>query len=233
MSAAVLLPTAALSVKTVGRVATVWRVTAIAGLGCGGSSLALAAEEGVEVPGQGFGVRARAVDVGGGAGAEYRQAEDVEPGGAGDHATVVADAAGAVTHGDVQPGVVGPEAGRPQGGRDLPARQVQFQRRPGIDARWLEAVRRRQLIVEPRRGGPLVCPVQEPVHLQVGEGAGVGERPGELGDAVSDAAEAAGDADSSRGERVKVGDCRRVSGELRGGQMAGPRKVINLVVAFA
>jgi len=43
------------------------------------------------VTGQGLGVRARPVDAGGGAGAEHWHAEDVESGGAGDHAAVVAD----------------------------------------------------------------------------------------------------------------------------------------------
>src|SRR5579862_6755896 len=42
-------------------------------------------------------------------------------------------------------------------------------------------------------GGPLVGPVQEPVHLQVGERAGVGECPGKLGYAIGDSAEAADD----------------------------------------
>src|SRR5215469_7597903 len=51
-----------------------------------GYSSALAAEVGVEVAGQGFGVGVCAVNVGGGAGAEYRQAEKVEAGRAGDHA---------------------------------------------------------------------------------------------------------------------------------------------------
>src|SRR5580658_1185388 len=84
------------------------------------------AEEGVEVVGEGRGVGGRAVNVGGGAGAEDRQAEHVESGGAGDHAAVVADAAGAVTHGDVEPGVVGPEACRPQHCGDLTAGEVQL-----------------------------------------------------------------------------------------------------------
>ena len=74
--------------------------------------------------GEGVGVGGCAVDVGGGAGAEHRHAEEVESGGVGDHAAVVADAAGAVTHGDVEPGVVGPEAGRPQHRGDLSAGQV-------------------------------------------------------------------------------------------------------------
>jgi len=47
------------------------------------------------VVGQGIGVGARAVNVGGGAGAEHREAEHVESGGAGGHTAVVADAAGA------------------------------------------------------------------------------------------------------------------------------------------
>jgi hypothetical protein len=149
----------------------------------------------VEVVGQGFGITARAVDVGGGAGAEYRQAEHIQPGSTGNHAAVVADAAGAVTHGDVEPGVVGPEAGRPQHRGDLPAGEVQFHWGTGVDARECEAVRWRQVIVEACRGGPLVGPVKEPVHLQVGQGTRVGESPGELGHPVDDTAEAAHDAD--------------------------------------
>jgi hypothetical protein len=39
----------------------------------------------------------------------------------------VADLAGVVVHGDVQPGIVGPEAGRPQQRGDLSAGQVQLQ----------------------------------------------------------------------------------------------------------
>src|SRR5499427_7188674 len=61
-------------------------------------SSALAAEERKEVAGQGVGVGGCAVDVGGGPGAEHRHAEEVEPGGAGDHAAVVADAPRAVMH---------------------------------------------------------------------------------------------------------------------------------------
>ena len=105
----------------------------------GGLSPALAAEEGVEVVGQGLGVRGRAVDVGGGAGAEHRHAEDVESGSAGDHAAVVPRGAGAVAHGDVEPGEVGPESRRPQHRGDLPARQIQLQGRAGVDARCCEA----------------------------------------------------------------------------------------------
>src|SRR5579872_4423569 len=71
-------------------------------------------EVGVEVAGQGLGVVGGAVDVGGGPSAEHRQAEDVESGGAGDDAAVVADAALTVADGEVEPGVVGAEAGGPQ-----------------------------------------------------------------------------------------------------------------------
>ena len=59
-----------------------------------GLSSELVAEEGVQVGAEGFGVRDCAVDVAGGAGAEDRHAEEVEPGGAGDHPAVVADLAG-------------------------------------------------------------------------------------------------------------------------------------------
>src|SRR5580692_1025952 len=92
-----------------------------------------------------------------------------------------------------------------------------------------EAVRWRELIVKAVCSGPVVGPGQEAVHFQVGEAAGVGERPGELGNPVDDTAEAAGDADSLRRERVEV--CRGGlggSGELRGRQVAGPGEVIDL-----
>src|SRR5580693_4727319 len=103
-------------------------------MGRGGWLLcAMAAEEGVQVVGEGSGVGGCAVDVGGGAGAEYRQAKDVESGGGGDHAAVVADAASAVTHGHVEPGVVGPETRRPQHRGDLPAGEVELQGGAGID----------------------------------------------------------------------------------------------------
>src|ERR1700683_2059827 len=119
-----------------------------------------AAEEGVEVASQGARVGGCAVDVGRGAGAEHGHAKHVEPGGAGDDAAVVADVAGPVTHGDVEPGVVGPEACRPQHGGDLPAGEVQFQGRAGVDAGGCEPVRWREVVVDARAGGPLVGPVQ-------------------------------------------------------------------------
>ena len=75
--------------------------------------MALAAKEAAEVVGDGFGVGGGAVDVGGSAGAKHRHAEDVESGGAGDHAAVVFQVADVVARsGDLKPGVVGPEAGR-------------------------------------------------------------------------------------------------------------------------
>jgi hypothetical protein len=70
-------------------------------------------------------------------------------------------------------------------------------------------MRRRELIAAARRRGPLVGPVQEPVHLQVGERAGVGERPRELGHPVGDPAEAADDADALGDEAVEIGHRRR------------------------
>lgn len=77
-------------------------------------SLAMAGKQAAEVVGDGAGVSARTVDVGGGPSAQHRHAEDVEPWWAGDHATAVVEAADFVTRsGDLKPGVVGPEAGRP------------------------------------------------------------------------------------------------------------------------
>src|ERR1700691_1741612 len=108
-----------------------------------------AAEEGVEVASQGARVGGCAGDVGGGSGAEHGHAKHVESGGAGDDAAVVAEVAGPVTHGDVEPGVVGPEACRPQHRRDLSGREVQLQGGARVDVGGCEAVRRRELIVEP------------------------------------------------------------------------------------
>jgi hypothetical protein len=88
-----------------------------------------------------------------------------------------------------------------------------------------ETVRRRELLVEAARSGPVVGAGWEAVHLQVGEGAGVAERPGELGHPVGDAAEAADHADPLRGERVQVGrGWLGGPGELGRGQMADPGK---------
>src|SRR5689334_8481505 len=106
-----------------------------------------AAEERKEVAGQSVGVGGCAMDIGGGPGAEHRQAEDVQPGGAGDHAAVVADAPSAVMHGDVEPGLVGPETRGPQDRSDLPAGQVQLQGGAGIDVSGRETVRRREFAV--------------------------------------------------------------------------------------
>src|ERR1700691_5809753 len=119
-----------------------------------------AAEEGVEVASQGARVGGCAVDVGGGSGAEHGHAKHVESGGAGDDAAVVAEAAGPVTHGDVEPGGVGPEACRTQHGVALRAREVQFQGGAGVDAGGCDRVRWREVVVDARAGGPLVGPVQ-------------------------------------------------------------------------
>ena len=110
------------------------------------------------------------MDVGGAAGPEHRQAEDIEAGGAGDHAAVVRDPASpADCTGDLEPRVVGPEAGRPHHGSDLPGRQVNLQRRAAVHVRRREPVRRGKLVVDARRGGPLIGPAQEPVHFEVGK----------------------------------------------------------------
>jgi len=102
-----------------------------------------------------------------------------------------------------------------------------------MDVGACEAVRWRQLAVEARRRSPLVGSGQEAVHLQVGESARVGQRPGELGHAIGDAAEAAHDTDPQRRERAEVGhrDLARPR-ELGRGQVAGPGEVVDLIVAF-
>jgi hypothetical protein len=111
------------------------------------------------------------VDVGGGAGAEHLQAEEVESGGAGDHAAVVADVAGTVKHGDVEPGVVGAEARGPQDRGDLPAGEVQLDGGAGVDVGGCERVWWRELVVEACGCGPLV---EQP-------GSGTGSSSGRLG----------------------------------------------------
>jgi hypothetical protein len=94
-------------------------------------------------------------------------------------------------------------------------------------------VRWPELIVEAVRRGPLVGQVQEPVHFQVGEGAHIGQGTRELSHAVHDAAKAADDTDPLRRERAEVR--RRALGgsdQLRGGQVAGPGQVVDLIVTF-
>src|ERR1700733_16314477 len=118
----------------------------------------MAIEEGVQVAGEGAGVGGRAVDVGGGAGPQYRHAEEIKSRGAGDDAAVVADVAGAVTDGEVEPGMVRPEAGRPEHRGDLSAGEVQLQRGTGIDPCGCEPVRGRQLMVPARPRPPLGGP---------------------------------------------------------------------------
>src|SRR5580698_1816670 len=114
--------------------------------------------------------------------------------------------------------MVWPEARRPHNRGDLPAGEIQFEGRAGIDAGGPEAAWRREGAIEAGSAGPLVSAGQETVHLQVGQSAYVSESAGELGYPVRDAAEAAGNADALRAERVKVGrGALGGSGELGGG----------------
>jgi hypothetical protein len=83
----------------------------------------------------------------------------------------------------------------PNGPGFKPVAHIKLQGGSRVSAGGREAVRRRELVIQGRFCGPLVGPLQEPVHLQVGQRAGVGQGPGELGRAVGDAAEAAYDAD--------------------------------------
>ncbi len=189
-----------------------------------------AAEERKEVAGQGVGVVSCAVDVGGGPRAEHRQAEDVEAGGLGDHAAVVADAPAAVAHRDVEPGVVGPEARCPQDGSDLPAASGPVPAGCGDRRKWA----RSGVVAGVRRPSPDVAAhssarfrnrfIFRSARAQV-----LGSDPENWATPIDYAAEAADDADPLRRERVEVGHGGfGGAGELRRGQVAGPGQVVDL-----
>ncbi len=84
------------------------------------------------------------------------------------------------------------------------------------------------------RSRPLVEAIEQPVHLQIGQPADVGQRAGELGDAVADRRQASDDAHAAIGQRVEVD--RPVLGrpdQLRRRQVAGADEIVHLVVALA
>ena len=87
--------------------------------------------------------------------------------------------------GDVEPGQVGPVAGRPDDRRDpagAEARRQRDGRRHARSARTAAAV----LGVDPGPVGPRVDGVQQPAQLEVGQRAHVGQRAGELRGPVAD-----------------------------------------------
>ena len=103
-----------------------------------------------------------------------------------------------------QPGVVGPVAAGPDDRADLTAVQINRELGCSLHLRWFESVRSVDVVVESRPRCPFVDRVEQAVHLQIGEGAHLAERAGELGDTIADAAEASDDADAIGGECVDV-----------------------------
>lgn len=100
-----------------------------------------------------------------------------------------------VEDGDVEPGVVGAVAGCPDDGADVVSSQSDFEQGLGGQLSRLESVRWIN-VAATGAGSPLVEAVEEPVHFEVGEPAGVGKPSGELGDAVPDRAEPTDDLDA-------------------------------------
>ena len=88
--------------------------------------------------------------------------------------------------GDVEPGVVGAEAGRPDDRLDRAAGEIEAERRRLGHDRRREPVRRRHRVVDAVGRRPLVDGVEQPAELEVGELALVAQRPGELRAAVAD-----------------------------------------------
>ena len=83
-----------------------------------------------------------------------------------------------------EPWIVGPESGRPDHGRHIPKGER------GVRSRydgWARSIGRGQLAVEPIRGCEGVDAVEKPSQLEVGRGALVVERAGELRVGTGDA----------------------------------------------
>ena len=104
----------------------------------------------------------------------------------------------------VDPAVIGPIARRPHHGSDPGGGEIEVAHRRGRDARRFEPLGRSDLVVETQRRRGAVERLQKPAELEVGEGADVGERAGELGDAVVDAPEPADDTDAGDAQRIEV-----------------------------
>lgn len=165
------------------------------------------------------------------AASEKRHPEQVQTGCVADHTAVVTYVTGAVDDREVQPGEVGPVAAGPDDRPDIAPAEVDGQgRRRGRVGR-IEAVRGVDDVVETGGAGPGVEGVEEAVHLQVGEGAEVGERAGELGHAVAEPAEPPDELHPPGGERVQVDRGAFGSAdELGRRDVARPDDVVDLVV---
>ena len=172
--------------------------------------------------GQLGGVGRRPVDQARLTAAQERHADQVQAR-AGRHAAVVDDPAPAVEHRDVEPGQVGPVAGRPDDRADRPGPEVQGQRRGAHE-------RRR----EPLTGcpGPGVDRVQQPPQLQVGQRAHVGQGAGELGDPAGDPGQPASQPHPGRGQRVQVHGPARRADQLHRRHVSRPYQITGLVVAL-
>ena len=113
------------------------------------------------------------------------------------------DSALVVEDRDVEPRVVGAIAGRPDDGSDAGATQIDLEWRGAEQPSRLVSVRWAD-IVQAAAIGPAVEPVEQSVHLQVGESTGVGDTARELGDAVAQCTEPTDDLDAEIAEAVQV-----------------------------
>lgn len=108
------------------------------------------------------------------------------------------DPAPVVEHRQVHPAVVGPVAGGPDHRPDPGGDQVDLGHlRPRHPGRR-EPLGRRDVAVETRRGRVVVQFLQQPVELEVGEGADVRQTPGEPGRRVTEPDQPADDADTAQ-----------------------------------
>ena len=163
---------------------------------------------------------------------QKRQAHEVHAGGL-DDAAIVTDMALAVDYRHVKPGIVGTEAGCPEDGRDPGAGDVDSELRRSFDFRRLDAMRWLHLAVESVRGRPFVDPVEEPVHLEIREGALVPKRSRELRLAVPKPRETAHELHADSGERIEIeGTAFRAARELKGVHVPSPNDVVHLVVTL-
>ncbi len=124
-----------------------------------------------QVGAQVAGVIAGAIDKARFAASQERHPHQVHPRRIDDDSPVMADTTFAVEHGHIEPGKVRAKPRRPEDGPDLATAQVDAERRRRLDTGGLEAMGRLDLIVQSVFAGPFVDGVEQPVHLEVRQGA--------------------------------------------------------------
>jgi hypothetical protein len=134
---------------------------------------------------------------------QHVEPDHVDAWGVFDYASVVADTTFAIDDGHVQPGVVWAVSRGPHDGADSTVDQIEAESRGGGDSRRVESLWR-IADFEARGVCPIIERLQQPVHLEIGHRAHVGQRAGELGLTTSDSSQSPDDLHSAIGERVQV-----------------------------